>query len=199
MTAVAAPSRVLFVTGKLAEPALRSTLADDGAAVRVRRRDAADHRRGADDDRRGSRGILEVARRAPTSCSFPGSAKATPRSIARSLRRARGEGPEGSARDPRVLRPGGRARGLRRVGHRDPRRDQQRAAAVARGDRARGRRTSATRGADVIDIGCTPGLAFPALGDVVRELVAAGMRVSIDTLRCRRDPHGGRRRRRRSC
>jgi dihydropteroate synthase len=36
-------------------------------------------------------------------------------------------------------------------------------------------------GADVIDIGCTPGLAFPALGDVVRELVDAGMRVSVDS------------------
>lgn len=36
-------------------------------------------------------------------------------------------------------------------------------------------------GADVIDIGCTPGLPFPALGDVVRELVAGGMRVSIDS------------------
>ena len=36
-------------------------------------------------------------------------------------------------------------------------------------------------GADVIDIGCTPGLDFPSLGDVVRELVAAGMRVSVDT------------------
>jgi dihydropteroate synthase len=36
-------------------------------------------------------------------------------------------------------------------------------------------------GADIIDIGCTPGLAFPALGDVVRELTAAGMRVSVDT------------------
>ncbi|HVQ13648.1 MAG TPA: DUF6513 domain-containing protein [Vicinamibacterales bacterium] len=36
-------------------------------------------------------------------------------------------------------------------------------------------------GADVIDIGCTPGLAFPGLGDVVRELVDTGMRVSIDT------------------
>jgi dihydropteroate synthase-like protein len=36
-------------------------------------------------------------------------------------------------------------------------------------------------GADVIDIGCTPGLAFPELTDVVRELVDAGMRVSIDT------------------
>jgi dihydropteroate synthase len=36
-------------------------------------------------------------------------------------------------------------------------------------------------GADVIDVGCTPGLSFPALRDVTRELVAAGMRVSIDT------------------
>jgi dihydropteroate synthase len=36
-------------------------------------------------------------------------------------------------------------------------------------------------GADVIDVGCTPGLPFPALGDVVRELVAGGMRVSVDT------------------
>ena len=36
-------------------------------------------------------------------------------------------------------------------------------------------------GADYIDIGCTPGLEFPALADVVSELVEAGMKVSIDT------------------
>ncbi len=36
-------------------------------------------------------------------------------------------------------------------------------------------------GADIIDLGCTPGLECPALGDVVRELVAAGMRVSVDS------------------
>ena len=36
-------------------------------------------------------------------------------------------------------------------------------------------------GADIIDIGCTPGLSFPDLGDVVRELVSSGVRVSIDT------------------
>jgi len=36
-------------------------------------------------------------------------------------------------------------------------------------------------GADIIDIGCTPGLPFPSLGDVVRDLVAAGMRVSVDS------------------
>jgi dihydropteroate synthase len=36
-------------------------------------------------------------------------------------------------------------------------------------------------GADIVDIGCTPGVPFPSLADVVGELVAAGMRVSIDS------------------
>jgi dihydropteroate synthase-like protein len=36
-------------------------------------------------------------------------------------------------------------------------------------------------GADLIDVGCTPGREFPELGAVVRELVDAGMRVSIDS------------------
>ena len=36
-------------------------------------------------------------------------------------------------------------------------------------------------GADIIDIGCTPGVPFPALYDTVVELREAGMRVSIDS------------------
>ena len=36
-------------------------------------------------------------------------------------------------------------------------------------------------GADVIDVGCTPGRPFPHLEEVVRDLVGAGMRVSIDS------------------
>jgi dihydropteroate synthase-like protein len=36
-------------------------------------------------------------------------------------------------------------------------------------------------GADLIDVGCTPGVPFPTLGEVVRELRAAGMRVSVDS------------------
>jgi dihydropteroate synthase-like protein len=36
-------------------------------------------------------------------------------------------------------------------------------------------------GADFIDVGCTPGLAFPGLGEVVRSLRSASMRVSIDS------------------
>ena len=37
-------------------------------------------------------------------------------------------------------------------------------------------------GADIIDIGCTPGVEFPALDEIVGELIGAGMRVSIDSL-----------------
>src|SRR5687768_9249279 len=36
-------------------------------------------------------------------------------------------------------------------------------------------------GADVIDIGCTPGLPFPHLAETVRTLVASGMGVSVDS------------------
>jgi dihydropteroate synthase-like protein len=36
-------------------------------------------------------------------------------------------------------------------------------------------------GADLIDIGCTPGQPFPALGAVIRRLREAGLRVSIDS------------------
>jgi dihydropteroate synthase-like protein len=36
-------------------------------------------------------------------------------------------------------------------------------------------------GADLIDIGCTPGREFPGLSGLVRELVDAGMRVSVDS------------------
>jgi len=36
-------------------------------------------------------------------------------------------------------------------------------------------------GADIIDVGCTPGLPFPGLGEAVRSLRAGGMRVSVDS------------------
>jgi dihydropteroate synthase-like protein len=36
-------------------------------------------------------------------------------------------------------------------------------------------------GADLIDVGCTPGVPFPGLGDVVADLRSSGMRVSIDS------------------
>jgi dihydropteroate synthase len=40
-------------------------------------------------------------------------------------------------------------------------------------------------GADVIDIGCTPGVPFPGLAGIVRDLRQEGIRVSIDSF----DPH----------
>jgi hypothetical protein len=39
----------------------------------------------------------------------------------------------------------------------------------------------ASSGADLIDIGCTPGVAFPTLAATVRDLRAAGYRLSIDS------------------
>ena len=36
-------------------------------------------------------------------------------------------------------------------------------------------------GADVIDVGCTPGVAFPGLREVVADLRAVGLRVSVDS------------------
>jgi dihydropteroate synthase len=36
-------------------------------------------------------------------------------------------------------------------------------------------------GADIIDVGCTPGRPFPALGEVVRDLRSSGLRVSVDS------------------
>ena len=36
-------------------------------------------------------------------------------------------------------------------------------------------------GADLIDLGCTPGVPFPTLSEVIRDLRGAGMRVSIDS------------------
>jgi dihydropteroate synthase len=38
-----------------------------------------------------------------------------------------------------------------------------------------------TSGADIIDVGCTPGLAFPLLGEIVGDLVGRGIRVSVDS------------------
>jgi dihydropteroate synthase-like protein len=53
---------------------------------------------------------------------------------------------------------------------------------LTRGDVRREAERFRDSGADIIDIGCTPGLPFPALGELVGELVVAGFRVSVDSL-----------------
>jgi hypothetical protein len=48
-------------------------------------------------------------------------------------------------------------------------------------DVLRAAETFVASGADIVDIGCTPGLEFPMLGSIVREIRGAGIRVSIDS------------------
>ncbi len=53
----------------------------------------------------------------------------------------------------------------------------KRAAAEVRAEAAHYHRS----GADMIDVGCTPGVPFPGLAELVRDLRSAGMRVSVDS------------------
>ena len=69
---------------------------------------------------------------------------------------------------------------LRRLRHRDPRRDQPCTAVADRRVVASGR-AFRDAGADVIDVGCDPGGTWAGVGDAVRALRDEGMRVSIDS------------------
>ena len=101
-----APSRVLFVTGRLAEPALRRTLADMAPPFAY---DVA---------------VLKITVAALMTTEWmsrflsvpagvdlvliPGLCEGDVGVVEQAARRARAEGPEGPARDPVVLRPGRR-------------------------------------------------------------------------------------------
>ena len=176
--AAEAPRRVLFVTGKLAEPGLRRVLAEtalpfahDVAVLKItvaalmttpwiaRSLDVPD----------GTDLVM-----------IPGLCEGDPQAIGEKF----GVRVEKGPKDLREL-PGyfGRPAAARDYGAWDieivaeinnaPRLSREALRQVANYFQA--------SGADIIDIGCTPGLAFPALGDVVRELTAAGMRISVDT------------------
>jgi dihydropteroate synthase-like protein len=172
------PRRVLFVTGQLAEPALRNMLAHmaspfacDVAALRI--------------TVAALMTTTWIARHLSV-CEgtdlvlIPGLCEGDPAVIQDKVGVSVVKGPNDLREIPRYF---GRAAATQEYGAWDieilaeinnaPRLTREQIRQEAERFRA--------SGADVIDIGCTPGLAFPGLADVVRELVDAGMRVSIDT------------------
>ena len=173
------PRRVLFVTGKLAEPALRRTLGEmappfayDVAVMRI---------------------TVAALMTTPWIARFlevppdtdlvliPGLCEGDPAAIAAKARTRVEKGPKDLREIPdyfghQATPPPSGAYDIEIVAEvnnapRLPREAVRQAAQYYRAS-----------GADVIDIGCTPGREFPGLADTVRELVDAGMRVSVDSL-----------------
>lgn len=172
------PARVLFVTGKLAEAALRRTLAEMqpafAAEVAVLRITVAALMTTA-----WIAKFLEVPPKTDL-VLIPGLCEGDPAVIADKFGVRVEKGPKDLRDIPRHF---GQAEAARAYGAYDieilaeinnaPRLSREAIRMEAGYFRA--------SGADVIDVGCTPGLPFPALGDAVRELVGAGFRVSIDS------------------
>ncbi|HXH24140.1 MAG TPA: DUF6513 domain-containing protein, partial [Vicinamibacterales bacterium] len=165
------PRRVLFVTGRLAEPALRRVLAEMAAPFAC---DVA---------------VLPITVAALMTTPWivrhlevpegtdlvmiPGLCEGDPQVIADRAGVPVEKGPKDLREIPAHF---GRAAAAREYGAWDiqilaeinnaPRLAREAIRAEAEYYRA--------SGADVIDVGCTPGAPFPALAEVVRELVAAG-------------------------
>jgi dihydropteroate synthase-like protein len=172
------PRRVLFVTGRLAEPALRRVI--DGMAAPFTC-DVA---------------VLGITVAALMTTSWiaerlevaegtdlvliPGLCEGNPETIADAVGVPVEKGPKDLREIPRVF---GRRAATQAYGAWDIEivAEINNAPALARDGLRRAADYFVASGADIVDIGCTPGVAFPALGAVVRDLVSAGIRVSVDT------------------
>ena len=172
------PRRVLFVTGKLAEVALRRTLAEMAPAfscdVAVMKITVA-----ALMTTPWIARFLEVP--ADTDLVLiPGLSEGDPALIEEKVGVRVEKGPKDLREIPEYF---GRAATIREYGAYDIEivAEVNNAPRITRDALRREAEYYHASGADVIDIGCTPGRAFPALPEVVRELLAAGMRVSIDS------------------
>ncbi|HYC33314.1 MAG TPA: DUF6513 domain-containing protein [Gemmatimonadales bacterium] len=174
----AAPRRVLFVTGKLAEPALRRVVAELGPAVA------------------GEVAVLKITVAAlmttPWIARFldvppgielvliPGLCEGDLEVLRRKLGVPVEKGPKDLREIPRYFGQAAAAPdyGAHRIEilaeiNNAPRLTREATVAAAR--------YFGASGADIIDVGCTPGLPFPGLADVVRDLRTAGLRVSVDS------------------
>jgi dihydropteroate synthase-like protein len=172
------PQRVLFVTGLLAEPALRNTLAGMAAPfacdVAVLRITVA-----------ALMTTTWIARHLTVGegtdlVLIPGLCEGDPAVIQDKVGVPVVKGPADLREIPRYF---GRATAARDYGAWDIEilAEINNAPRMARDAIRQEAERYRASGADVIDIGCTPGREFPELGDVVRELVDAGMRVSVDS------------------
>ena len=173
-----APRRVLFVTGLLAEPALRNTLAHmaapfacDVAALRITVAALMTTTWIARHLTVGEDADLVL---------IPGLCEGDPAVIQDKIGVPVAKGPTDLREIPRYF---GRTAAQQEYGAWDIEilAEINNAPRLSREQIRQEAERFRSSGADVIDIGCTPGLAFPGLADVVRELVAAGMRVSVDT------------------
>ncbi|HEY6510214.1 MAG TPA: DUF6513 domain-containing protein [Vicinamibacterales bacterium] len=172
------PSRVVFVTGRLAEPALRRTLADMAPPfaydVIVLKITVA-----ALMTTEWIARFLSV----PDGCDLvvvPGLCEGDVTVVAHAAGVRACKGPKDVREIPRFF---GRAGGERPYGDYDIEilAEINNAPKLTRGQVRAAAEAYRHAGADIIDIGCTPGLAFPALGEVVRELVDEGFRVAVDS------------------
>ena len=176
-----APRRVLFVTGKLAEPALRRVVAGMAPAfawdvVAMRITVAA-----LMTTPWIARFIDAVPAPDTDLVLLPGLCEGDPAVVAQKLGVPVEKGPKDLRQIPEYF---GHAAAARDYGAYDIEivAEVNNAPRVTRDAIRREAEHYRASGADLIDIGCTPGLKFPDLARVVEELVAAGMRVSIDSL-----------------